>query len=1080
MLRVPLSSTLIADARLPASHMPPPPQIPMSNRRRWSRAWVTSLLAMGSVVTSVGTVDAQSPATSSTRRARITGRVTEVASGQPVVGASVQVVGTSVTALTGADGRYAIASAPTGIYSVEARRIGFGNSLTPNVRLLADSVATVNFALTTNPLRLTEMVVSATVDPTSGVKTPYTVDKLTAANLPVAPLTSAAGAIVGKVAGATIIAASGAPGSGVNIQLRSPVSQFNSNGPLFVVDGVFLNSTQSVTTQDIESMDIASIEVIKGAAAASLYGSRAASGVISITTNRGQGLAFGQTQITVRNEYGRNQVAADLVKPTGHQYRVDAEGKYVDAAGVVVPRNQRVVQANGIMENSYIDPLYNHIDQFFEPGGFNTQTLTIQQNSAATNFSLSYTRNQQPGVIESSDGYRRQSLRANVDVRIKEKLQLGASLFHQRASEDPSSVVFSDLYRLNPDVNLRAPEPLGTSRYIIIPDSTELRTNPFYRQTYNDNVTKRMRSLISINASYRPISWLSLDALTSYDRGDRQVTNYIARGLTNLNGDGTTIGSLAIDDDDVDGINAQGGASLIKGFGGLTTRLALRGELQREVNPFLQTSGTDFTITGVKNMNVARTKTVTSSVSDRRVQAAFANLGLDYSGKYIVDGLVRREGSSLFGPAGRWNTFYRASAAWLVSEEGWWNIPVLNLFKLRYNVGTAGTRPGFADQYSALGIDATGAVTRQALGNPALRPELAKEQELGVDIILKNRVQLSIVQVISKATGNLISIPAPALTGFNTLERNVGSIAGRTIEGTLQAQILNNPKGLQWDVLVTADQRRNRITNFGRTCFGDGILWRCDNTRLGTMWGNRHVRDKGRLLPVHANSSTAFDLNDDGYVVAVGNGNTWRDGKTKNLWGTTVSVDGRSYAWGRPIFENDPTTGQRWFGQIGDGQPTMQFGFGNTFRYKGFRLYGLVNGQTGGDIYNQVKQTLYASNDHVDVDQRAKPDETRKPTAYYATALADGNNNFGALFVENGSYARLSEFTVGYNLDARKLGLLRAIGVDRLQVDLVGRNLFTITNYSGLNPESGSPNTRVDNTVYPLLRTFSLATTIIF
>lgn len=1016
----------------------------------------------------------------SPKRARIAGRVTDAASGAPVPGASVQVLGTSIVALTGEDGRYAIASAPAGIYSVEARRIGFANTVKTNARLIADTVVTFDFALTSNPLRLTEMVVSATVDPTSGVKTPYTVDKLTAANLPVAPLTSAAGAIVGKVAGATIIAASGAPGSGVNVQLRSPVSQFNSNGPLYVIDGVLLNSTQVVTTQDIESLDIASIEVIKGAAAAALYGSRAASGVISITTNRGQNLAFGQTQVTVRNEYGQNQVATRLEKPTAHQYRVNAQGAYVNAAGAVVPRTQRVVQANGIMENSYVDPLYDHTAQFFKPGGFNAQTLTIQQNGATTNFNISYTRNQQPGVIEASDGYLRQSLRANVDVRIKERLQLGVSVYHQRASEDPSSITFSDLYRINPDVNLLAPEPLGTSKYRIIPDSTELRTNPFYRQVFNDDVTKRMRTLLNVNTSYRPASWLTLDALASYDRGDRQVTEYVARGLTNLNGDGTTVGSLDIDDDDVDGFNAQGGASVIKAAGDLTARLAVRGEVQREVNPFLQTNGTDFTISGVKNMNVARTKTVTSTLTDRRVQAAFANLGLDYGGKYVGDVLIRREGSSLFGPAGRWNTFYRASGAWLLSEEGWWGISSLNLFKLRYNIGTAGTRPGFADQYSALGIDGTGAITRQALGNPALRPELAREQEVGFDMIVKNRVQLSIVQVFSKATGNLISIPAPALTGFNTVERNVGSIAGRTIEGTLQAQILNRQNGLQWDVLVTADQRRNRITNFGRTCFGDGILWRCDNTRLGTMWGNRHVRDKAQLPAIHANSAAAFDVNDDGYVVAVGSGNSWRDGKAKNLWGTTVSVDGRNYAWGRPIFETDPATGQRWFGQIGDGQPAMQFGFGNTIRYKDIRIYGLVNGQVGGDIYNQVKQTLYTTNDHVDVDQRAKPDERRKPTAYYATGLADGNNNFSDVFVENGSYARLSEFVIGYTLSAKKAGALRALGMDRVQFDLIGRNLLTWTKYSGLNPESGTPNTRVDNTVYPLLRTWTLATTITF
>ena len=189
-------------------------------------------------------------------RSRITGRVTDAASGEPVPGANVQVVGTVSVATTGADGRYVISSAPVGVYSIEARRIGFGNKVAENIRLHADSVTTVNFALSTNPLRLTEMTVSATVDPTSGLKTPYTVDKITSENMPVPTTTSAAGALAGKVAGVTVVRSNGRPGAGVDIQLRSPVSQFNSTSPLFVVDGVFLNSQQSVTTQDIESMDI--------------------------------------------------------------------------------------------------------------------------------------------------------------------------------------------------------------------------------------------------------------------------------------------------------------------------------------------------------------------------------------------------------------------------------------------------------------------------------------------------------------------------------------------------------------------------------------------------------------------------------------------------------------------------------------------------------------------------------------------------------------------------------------------------------------------------------------------------------
>jgi TonB-linked SusC/RagA family outer membrane protein len=1016
----------------------------------------------------------------STRRARVTGQVTDASNGQPIPNANVQIVGTATAATTGADGRFVIPSAPVGVFSIEARRIGYAGRTQENVRLRADSVTTVNFALATNALRLTEMVVSATVDPTSGTRTPFAMDKVTAENLPVPPTGSVATVLAGKISGATISKASGAPGAGAYVQLRSPVSQFNANSPLYVIDGVFLNSQQTVTTQDLEALDIASIEVIKGAAAASLYGSRAASGVISITTNRGKNLAFGTTQFTLRGEYGQDVMGESYGKPQHHQYRVNAQGQYVNASGAVVPRTQRVVKADGIMDERYIDPLYDHIDQFFRPGGYNTQTATLQQNSAATNFLISYNRTINPGVVENSNGLQRQTIRINVDHRLRDALQVGASLSHSRATEDPSSITFSDLYRMNPDVDLRAPEPFGTSPYVIIPDSTETRTNPFYRQILNDNITKRMRTLLNVNASYRPRSWLTVDGFASYDRGDRQVTNYVPRGMTQTSGEGLTVGSLTISDDDVDGVNAQGGATLLKAFGDLTTRLSVRGETQREVNPFFTTNGTDFTITGVKDMDVARTKTVSSSLTDRRTNAGFANLGLDYGGKYIGDFLIRREGSSLFGPAARWNTFYRASGSWLINEESWFPFESLNLFKLRYTIGTAGTRPGFADQYEALDVDGTGAVSRQALGNPNLRPELSKEQEAGIDFIVKNRVSVSLTYVSNDTRDNLVGVPAPALAGYNTYELNTGRITGNTLEGTINAQILNNPKGLQWDVLLVGDKRRNFISEFNRTCYSDTELWRCEKTRIGTIWGNRHVRDKSALLPVHAGSHAAFDINDDGFVVPVGVGNTWRDGKAKNLWGTNVTIDGRTYAWGRPLFELDPVTGQRWFGQIMDGNPDLNFGMGHNFRYKGFRAFAQFTGMVGGKIYNNVRQTLYATNDHPDVDQFGKSDETKKPTAYYATSVADGNNNYSQAFVESGTYMRLSELTFGYQFDRQRFGFLRAMGASRMQIDLVGRNLLTWSKYTGLNPEASNGRARIDDTVYPLTRTFTAATTIVF
>jgi TonB-linked SusC/RagA family outer membrane protein len=1011
---------------------------------------------------------------------RVAGVVTDEGTKQPLVGVTVSIQKTSFAAVTDDQGRYLISNASPGVFNVEARRIGFGARQIDNIRIHRDSTVQLNIQMSSNPLRLGEVVVSATVDPTSGIKSPITIATLDGEkDLPVKPNMSAAGSIQGKVAGATILKASGSPGSGVYVQLRSPVSQFQSNSPLYVVDGVFLNSQQSVTTADIESMDIEKIEVIKGAAAASLYGSRAAGGVISITTNRGKNLTLGATQFQVRSEAGFNQFSRNLQKPSHHNFRINDAGQYVNATGVVVPRTQRVLEQDGIMDNPYSDPLYDQAAQFFRAGQFNTQNVSLTQNTASTNFNLAYNRYREEGVVLNSDGLTRQNIRVNLDHRIREVFSVGLSAFHNRSREDPSSVSFTDFYRFAPDVNLQAPG-YNNDPYRVIPDSTDAaRTNPLYRQIYNDNKTERMRTLVSSNLTYRPFSWLTFDGIASYDRGDRHESRYIPRGITGLDGETPTLGYIRYEDDEVDGFNAQAGATALRAFGPLTTRLTVRGESQREVNPYFSAASYDFTVNGVRDVDIGNSDTTNSSLSDRRANAGFVALAADYGGKYIGDFLVRREGSSLFGPENRWNTFYRASGAWLLSEEKWWMMPSLTSFKLRYSIGTAGTRPGFDDQYENLEVGQGGALSRQSFGNRRLRPEIAKEQELGLDAIIKNRISASLVYARLNSSGNIIGIPLPGIVGYNTQESNVGRITGNTIEATIQAQILNRPNGFQWEMNVVADRSRNKIVEFNRSCYTDGILNRCEGANLMTFWGDRHIKSVSELPAVHANSQGAFQRNDDGYLVPVGVGNSYRDGKTKNLWGTTVNIDGRSYAWGRPMWVVD-NVGNRVYSQIGDGNPDAHFGVGNTFRWKGFSLYGLVTGQLGGDIYNNIRQGTYASGDHEDLDQFGRPEELKKPASYYTVGLADQNNDYNDEFVEDGTYAKLSELSLRYNLRASQLGLLKRFGADRASIDFIGRNVFTVTKYSGLDPENGSVLTRVEDNVYPQVRTWTMAFNVSF
>ena len=210
----------------------------------------------------------------------------------------------------------------------------------------------------------------------------------------------------------------------------------------------------------------------------------------------------------------------------------------------------------------------------------------------------------------------------------------------------------------------------------------------------------------------------------------------------------------------------------------------------------------------------------------------------------------------------------------------------------------------------------------------------------------------------------------------------------------------------------------------------------------------------------------------------VGAGNTWRDGIAKNLWGTTVAIDGVNYGWGLPLPRYDEN-GQLWYRKIGDSNPGLKYGLNNNFRYGNFRLYLQATGQFGGDVYANSNQTYYASGDHPDVDQFGKPDELKKSVRYY-NAVSNNNNLYLANFVESGAHLGLSEMLIGYTADASRHGFLAKFGVERMQIDLLARNLAMFTRYSGLNVMAGSPTVRFDDATYPLTRTFTGVVTITF
>lgn len=1028
------------------------------------------------------------PAQPAARRARVTGTVIDGASRQPVQGVNIFVVGTPITASTGPDGRYAIPSAPPGVQIIEARRIGFAPARAENVRLVADSVTVTNFTLSVAATRLDQVTVAGTMDATSVAKSTIAVEKLTSENIPVPPTSSAAGLVAGKVAGVAVTRNSGAPGAGVNIVLRTPISGITEGGgtpgPLFVVDGVFLNQGQSVTTQDIEGMDIESIEVIKGAAAASLYGSRAAAGVIAITTKRGRSLALGATQFQGRIEAGTDQFLTKLDKNQHHAFRQDDQGNWLDVNNAIVPRAQRGLTALGIMDQPFRSKTYNHADLFFKPGSYNTQQLQVQGNSAATNYNLAYTRTVNPGILADNEGLQRNVIRLNIDSRLSEKLNVGLSVNHNRTIQDASAPSFNNFYRIDTDVNLRERAPFPAVNgfpYVIVPDSVTIYENPLYTQYRADNVINRGRTLLNANGSFRPAAWFSLSADVNYDRGDNRQITYTPKGtplLTTTGGLSPSTGSLADNTAGNEGFIGTATASLTKSLGDLTVRLSQRGEVRKETNSSITTTGTIFGTEGLKAMSQATVRTTTNSLTDYRVLGGITSLGLSFKERYIGDFLLRREGNSLFGRANRWNSFGRASAAWILSEESWFPLRDFNVFKLRYSYGVTGLNPAFSNQYESMSSDGTGAIRRGSLGNVNISPTFTKEEELGLDFAYKSRISGTFTAVRNASRDVFVSVPAPAVSGYSVQVTNPAHIGGSIIEATLQGAVLTNSKGLRWDVLFTADKAWYYTTRFGRTCFDDGIQYKCDGVPVSEMWGNMIVEEKSQLPAIHANSQGLFDVNDEGYVVPVGAGSTWRDGIAKNLWGTTINIDGTNYRWGHPI-PRRTADGLLWYGRIGDSRPDLRYGLQNTFRYGNLRFYVQMNGQLGGDVYGNSNQTYYASGDHPVVDQFGKPDEQKKPVSYY-NAVSNNNNLYLKRFIESATHLQVAELLFGYTLEANRFRPLRKLGFSRAQIDLVGRNLGVFTNYTGLNVMGGTPTVRLDDAAYPQTRTLTGVITLTF
>ncbi len=1059
------------------AHPEAPPVVDGSERCLRTPFRLISMLCAAVALLLVGAPKADAQA------GRLSGVVTDSTNGQPLQSVTLTLVtagertASRLQVRTDVEGRYLFAAVPAGEYVVELRRLGYRPLNRAGVTVAAGATAARDFTMNPTGLSLQAVVTTGVVDPASGTRVPFTVGRVTAEDAPV-PATNALETIQGKIAGVSVVP-SGQAGGGTSIVLRTPTSINKSNSPLIVVDGVLQTDAFGAASADLQSMDIESVEVVKGAAAASLYGARAAAGVIQITTRRGSGLADGTTRFSVRSEYGANSLNSPVTWAQKHFYRVNEAGQYVNAAGTVVPRELRVEEPafRRFQDNDYPDQVYDQVDRFFNPGSFARNSLNIAQNSGKTNWFFSYVNSGEDGVVLNSGRYQQNDFRLNLDHRPSDKLSFGVSVFNSRSErQNLYGDAFFDLINQAPDVDLRTPDADGTP-YAFQLDPEGREENPLYVLSTELNQRKRSRFQGALTGRYAPLSWLTVDGNLSYDRSDRRNNFFLDAGIkTEGFGEGGP-GEISQFTGTTDAVNAFGSVNVLKRVGDFTLRATGRALLERETNALTTAEGNTLATPGVNSLDNAQNRFVSSSVQTIRTNSYIGSVAADFRGKLIVDGLVREDGSSLFGPDEQKNLYYRVSGAYRPSQEDWWPFESINEFKVRASQGTAGTRPDFNDQYETFSFVEGGGVVKQNLGNRLLKPEESRETEVGFDAIIANRfsVQASYADVVT--TDQLILIPLAGYVGYNAQWQNAGTVEGNTYELTLEADIVKRAD-FSWRSGLVGSRSRNRITKFDRPCFSTGtIQFRCAGETLGAMYGFSFIKGANQLPADAAGQASQFAVNDDGLLVWVGEDNNFTDGETKELWGTSTAIGANTYLWGMPITLRD-STGSSALARIGDGNPDFNVGLSNTINWRGISLFMLWDAQVGGNAYNQTNQRMYQYGRSSDVDQTGKPQELKKTTDYYAQLYAA--NNPTDFFVEDASFVKLRELSVRYQLPSSFAAALNRLGASGMSVSLIGRNLLTFTNYTGYDPEVGSVINRLDSFDYPRYRTITGSFEIVF
>lgn len=1037
----------------------------------WSFTTIHEVRARATLCVLLGVV----PSLATAQEAVVSGKV-KGTQGELLAGAIVAFQELSLAVSTNSSGTYTVTIGGDRVHgqpvTVSVRYIGYAPD--SQTITLTPGTHAQDFQLEPDPFRLTEVIVTGTAAPTERKDLTFSAPTIDASQLQEAPGVNALSALGGKAAGVRTLQPNGEPGSAPKLRLRAATSLTGTQDPLIIVDGTITRATLA----DFNAEDIERVEIVKGAAASSLYGSDAANGVVQIFTSRGENLPDGKLQVTARNEAGASFRPRTIPMSVEHPYAVAADGcTFIrDANG-----NRLIDQdttggrhpgTTGISDHPYCD-VHDHQAEVLTSGAFVTNYVSIGQRKGNTNFSVSYQNTHQDGVVLLLKGYRRTNFRINVDQALTSRLDLSVGGFFGRSNNNTTpqgngSPFFAVTF-IEPNIDLFAKNPDGSPYRAQIPDRIVNATNPLYLLANTDITTERTRFTGFIRGRWRATDWLSAEANYNYDREASDRTEFQPKGFLDQNGTPTD-GYLTKQDDDGRTFNWGATLTSVRSFslGSWDVRNTTKAAVVMEDQENSQLAVTANTINVVGIPEFPATTGLSPGSSNQAIGNRNAYLASTFNirDRYILDGLVRRDGSSLFGAHSRYQNYYRVSGAWRLAQD--LHVPQVEELRLRASYGTAGLRPPFRAQYETYTFG-NQAPKKQDVGNPDLKPARSGELEIGADVDFLRRFSLEYSYSRKVTRDQILLVPLSAAAGFQNQWKNGGTLRGVTHELTLQTILANRPN-LYWTLNVAGDRTRQRVARLsfklppvGPGYAGTGIFLIKEGEDFGVVYGTRTVRSIDQLYddpakaalsgPAQMWSRDSVLVNEEGYVVRRSD---WRTPNEK------------------PILYVDPNGNSSV--KIGNTNPDFNLSFTSTLRLKHFSIYGLVDWVQGGDIYNGTRQYPFFENRDRVYDQSKKPPLERKPLAYYNVFY--NSINPIDFFIESGTWVKIKEINVSYTLDRASLGRLGIHWFDDVRIGVIGRNLFTFTKYSGYDPEvadlSGDAfSFRFDGFNYPNFRTFT-------